>query len=221
MKPLRPHTLACGALLALCSSSFAFEPVQFIAKSGTPESQQWTKDGSLEPTSDTLNERTVLDVDDGDPAASVVFRRDIDESAANEAAEAGFVLEVTGRIEPTSGPSSQRVELGLPAARVVLSLNSINDTQWVGVITPENGKPIMTQSPDSDFHVWKVVGKPTDDGRIMLSYYCDGNLVAGNFSPLQGSKPNLVFGASGGNIADRVGRVLYEKVVFRPLEEGD
>jgi hypothetical protein len=207
--------------ISLCQLTYAFEPVVFDASKGAPEQQDWHKDGSLETPLHTEGGHTYLDIDDTSPDDGAVFSYTLDQGTASDASSFGFVLEIHGRIEPSTGPTSQQVGINLPAARTVLVLSYFDNKQCAGLITQNAPKPTTSSLPGSDFHVWKIIGKPGDSGSLQLSFYVDKELVGGNLVPLLGAPPRLAFGAITGAMGNRVGHVLYEKVIFRPLENGE
>lgn len=216
-------TLPCLlTLLAFCQVSLAFEPVLFDAAKGAPEQQGWTKVGGLDARVVTADGHSFLDLNDDSETDGVAFTCPIEAGVATEAGDAGFVFEVRGRIEQSSGPTSQQAEFCLPTARAVLVLAALDNRQSAGLIVKNTPKPVFSYSSDSDFHEWKIVAKPASDGNsLQLSYYTDKQLVANELVPLAGTMPHLSFGATGGNTGSRMGHVLYEKVVLRPVESTD
>jgi len=217
MKSLLPLIL----LLPASQIGFAFEPIVFSAAQGTPESQGWSKSGDLETKIATEDGHTFLDVDDESPEGGVIFEHKIDADIATEAGDAGFALEITARIEPTPGATSQRVDASIPTARVVLVPFSNAGKQQMGLISKGSERAILSISEDSDFHVWKIVCKPSGPDSAQVSYYCDGKPVTQEAVALSGAASHIGFGAMGGSMADRSGHVLYEKVVLRPLEKNE
>lgn len=213
-------TLPLLIALALGSPAFAFDTIEYTAASGTPESEGWIKQGKLETPIGHEGTRTYVDINDNDPADGAAFLYKIDPTLAAET-DQGFALEVAGRIEPSEGPSSHRVELSVASARVVIVLNSLKGQQTASLIRKESNTPLASTSGDSEFHVWKVIGKPGEDGLTRLSFYCDGQLIGEKIMPLDKSAPQITFGSLGGSSASRTGHVLYERITLRPLKDNE
>jgi len=213
-------TLPLLAALALASPAFAFDTIEYTAAAGTPESQGWIKQGKLETPIGHEDIRTYVDVNDNDATDGAAFLYKLDATLAAET-DQGFAVEVAGRIEPSEGPSSQRVEVSVASARVVLALSSVKGQQSAGLIRKDSNTPLASTSGDADFHVWKVIGKPGEDGLIRLGFYCDGQLIGEKLLPLDKTAPQITFGALGGSSAERTGRVLYERITLRPLKDNE
>lgn len=207
-------------LFATCAPALAFDTIEYSAASGLPETQGWIKSGTVEAELRTENDRSYLAIDDTDLTSGAAFQYKLDKSTAEEIAQ-GFVFEVVARIEPFAGHSSHRVELSFKGGRVVMPLYSHNGKQNVSLIATDAPQPVVASAMDGEFHTWKIVGKPGEDGTCRASYYLDYELIADNLTLQDSSSHAVTFGAMNENLADRIGHVHYEKITLRPLAEGE
>jgi hypothetical protein len=205
---------------AIFAPAVAFDTIEYSAASGMPEAQGWIKSGTVEAELQTENGRSYLAIDDTDASSGAAFQYRLDKPTAEELRQ-GFVFEVVARIEPFEGRSSHRVELSFKGGRVVMPLYSHNGKQNASLIATTAPQQVVASAADGDFHTWKIVGKPGDDGTCQASYYLDNELIADNLI-LQGASSHAVtFGAMTENLADRVGHVHYERITLRPLADGE